>query len=131
CGFVAAYAQVFIAPDSTIPLVGASGAIAGVLGSYLILYPNVRVRGIIFLGIFSQISEIRAIWVLGFWFMVQLFDGVASLGPDTLTGGVAFFAHVGGFLGGILLTFIFMALVPQPSAHDRSNMLYQRYPRSY
>jgi membrane associated rhomboid family serine protease len=129
CGFAAAYAQVFISPNSPIPLVGASGAIAGVLGSYLVLYPGVKVRGIIFLGVFSRIAEISAIWVLGFWFVMQLFDGVASLGPDTQSGGVAFFAHVGGFVVGIILTFLFTLLKPQPPGEQRSNMLYQRYGR--
>jgi rhomboid family protein len=131
CGFVAAFTQVFIAPDSPIPLVGASGAIAGVLGSYLVLFPNVRVRGIIFLGVFARIAEIRAVYVLGFWFIMQLFDSVASLGVDTLSGGVAFFAHVGGFLAGIVVTLIFMLFMPQPPRDERRDMLYQRYNRPY
>jgi rhomboid family protein len=131
CGFVAAFVQVFITPDSGVPLVGASGAIAGVLGSYLILYPNVRVRGIIFLGVFARIAEIPAIYVLGFWFIVQLFDSVASLGVNTMSGGVAVFAHVGGFVAGVVLTLIFTLLTPQPPADQRSNLLYQRYNRPY
>ncbi|MBN8619543.1 MAG: rhomboid family intramembrane serine protease, partial [Anaerolineae bacterium] len=90
CGFVAAFAQVVIDPTSQIPLVGASGAIAGVLGSYLILFPGVRVRGLILLGYFSRLTEIPALYVLGFWFVLQLFNGVMSLGVVTDGGGVAF-----------------------------------------
>lgn len=125
-GFVASIAQVIIDPTSTIPLVGASGAIAGVLGSYLILYPNVRVEGIIPLGYFSQLSAWPAWIVLGLWFVLQLFNGIASLGVAAAYGGVAFFAHVGGFVAGLVLTFLFMMIVPQPPADQRRNLLYQR-----
>ncbi len=127
CGFVAAFTQVLITPTSTIPLVGASGAIAGVLGSYLVLYPNVRVRGLIYLGVIARVADIPAILVLGFWFVEQLFDGVASLGVDTISGGVAVFAHVGGFIAGIILTFIFTTLIPQPPADQRTDLMYRRY----
>jgi membrane associated rhomboid family serine protease len=125
-GFVAAFAQVAIDPDSTIPLVGASGAIAGVLGGYLILFPGVRVRGIIPLGRVSQLAEWPAYVVLGLWFILQLFNGIASLGVETASGGVAFFAHIGGFLAGLALTVIFMLIVPQPPARQGNQMLYQR-----
>jgi membrane associated rhomboid family serine protease len=125
-GFVAAFAQVLISPQSTIPLVGASGAIAGVLGSYLILFPGVKVRGIIPLGRMAQMAEWPAWIVLGFWFVLQLVNGFASLGADTAYGGVAFFAHIGGFIAGIVLTWIFMSLVPQPPADARRALLYRR-----
>lgn len=129
-GFTAAFVQVYISPQSPIPLVGASGAIAGILGSYLILYPGVRVQGIIFLGWFSQLTELPAAIVLGLWFVLQLFSGVASLGVDTMTGGVAFFAHIGGFVAGVVITGIFMRLVPQPPLDERRKSLYDRVRRS-
>jgi membrane associated rhomboid family serine protease len=128
-GFVAAFAQVVIDPESTIPLVGASGAIAGVLGSYAVMFPGVRVRGLIFLGIFSQIAEMPALLVLGFWFVMQLFNGIVSLGAPVAGGGVAFFAHVGGFVTGAVLTWVFMSMVPQPPPDQRRDMLYQRQRR--
>jgi len=126
-GYVAAMAQVLIDPTSEIPLVGASGAIAGVLGSYLVLYPGVRVRGIIPLGFFSTITDWPAWGVLALWFVLQLFNGLASLGaPMGSQGGVAFFAHIGGFVCGMLLTWIFMLIMPQPRADQRRQMLYER-----
>jgi len=128
-GFVAAIAQVLISPESTIPLVGASGAIAGVLGSYLILFPGVKVRGIVPLGRIAQMAEWPAWLVLGFWFVLQLINGFASLGADSAYGGVAFFAHVGGFIAGVVLTGLFMGLAPQPPAAERRQLLYQRAAR--
>jgi membrane associated rhomboid family serine protease len=126
-GFVAAFAQILIDPTSSIPLVGASGAIAGVLGSYLVLYPSVRVRGIIPLGFFSQWVEWPAWIVLGMWFVLQLFNGFASLGAAAqYGGGVAFFAHIGGFVAGVVITFLFMRVVPQPPVEDRQQALYDR-----
>lgn len=126
-GFVAAYAQILIDPTSPIPMVGASGAIAGVLGSYLVLFPGVKVRGIIPLGRISTFQEWPAWAVLGMWFVLQLIDGFASLGAQTqYGGGVAFFAHIGGFIAGVVLTFIFAAIVPQPPAEQRRQMLYER-----
>lgn len=128
-GFVAAFAQVLISPESTVPLVGASGAIAGVLGSYLILFPGVRVRGIVPLGRISQMAEWPAWMVLGLWFVLQLINGFASLGADAAYGGVAFFAHIGGFIAGVVLTWLFMGLVPQPPPQARRQLLYQRAQR--
>jgi membrane associated rhomboid family serine protease len=129
CGFAATAAQVLIDPTSTIPMVGASGAIAGVLGGYLIMFPGVRVRGLVFFGYFGRIAELPALVVLGFWFVLQLFNGIASLGPETATGGVAFFAHIGGFIAGLALIFIFMQIMPQPPADQRRNLLYERVGR--
>jgi len=125
-GFVAAFAQVLISPESTVPLVGASGAIAGVLGSYLILFPGVKVRGVMPLGRMATMTEWPAWAVLGFWFVLQLINGFASLGADSAYGGVAFFAHIGGFIAGVILTWLFMGLVPQPPAAERREMLYRR-----
>jgi membrane associated rhomboid family serine protease len=131
CGFAAGYAQVLIDPNSQIPLVGASGAIAGVLGGYIVLFPNVKVRGLIIFGYFARLTEIPALIVLGFWFVLQLFSGVMSLGPNTDQGGTAFFAHVGGFVVGAAIIFVFKTIFPQPPADDMNNMLYQRHGRPY
>ena len=103
-GIVAAALQVVVDPGSELPMVGASGAIAATLGAYLVLYPGARILSLVFLGFFYQLIEVRALIVLGFWFVLQLIDGVASLGADTAAeGGVAFFAHIGGFVAGILI----------------------------
>jgi membrane associated rhomboid family serine protease len=126
-GVVAALAQVVIQPLSEIPLVGASGAIAGVLGSYLLLFPGVRVQGIVPLGYFARMTEWPAWAVLGLWFVLQLFNGVLTLGvPTGMSGGVAFFAHIGGFLMGLALTFVLRTFVPQPPPEDTREMLYER-----
>jgi membrane associated rhomboid family serine protease len=119
-------AQVVISPNSEVPLVGASGAIAGVLGGYLVLYPGVQVRGIIPLGYYMHRVEWPAFVVLGLWFVMQLFSGVASLGPETGGGGVAFFAHIGGFVLGAVLMGLFVLIVPQPPTEERYEMLYKR-----
>jgi membrane associated rhomboid family serine protease len=126
-GFVATTAQIIVDPNSTIPMVGASGAIAAVLGGYLILFPGVRVRGIIPLGFMSRMVEWPAWSVLGLWFVMQLFNGVVSVALVTsTTGGVAFFAHIGGFIAGLALTWIFLKVVPQPPAAQRREVLYER-----
>lgn len=123
-GFAATFAQVIIDPTSTVPMVGASGAIAGVLGGYLLLFPRVKVRGIVPLGRISQIAEWPAFIVLGMWFVLQLMNGVASLGADAAYGGgVAFFAHIGGFVVGLVLTWILSQVVPQSPADARQQSL--------
>jgi len=105
-GLVASLAHIFTNPTSQIPTVGASGAIAAVLGAYLVLYPNSRVLTIIPLGFFLRMTMIPAAIVLGLWFVFQLFSGVISMGgPDV--GGVAFWAHIGGFVAGVILAKIF------------------------
>jgi membrane associated rhomboid family serine protease len=130
-GVVADIAQILIDPSSPIPMIGASGAIAGVLGSYLVLFPGVRVQGIIPIGRISALQEWPAWAVLGLWFVLQLVNGFGSLGADAqYGGGVAFFAHIGGFVAGAAITFIFMQLIPQPPAEERREMLYQRANRN-
>lgn len=104
-GVLASLAQVAIDPGSTIPTIGASGAIAATLGAYLVFYPRARVTSLIFLGFFYQLVRIPAAIVLGLWFLLQLVDGVGSLGP-TQGGGVAFFAHIGGFAFGALVAWL-------------------------
>ena len=100
-GIVAAAAQVLVDPHSTVPVIGASGAIAAVLGAYLVLFPGARVLSLIYFGLFFQLIQVPAIVLLGFWFAVQVFDSVVSLGSEGSSGGVALFAHVGGFLAGV------------------------------
>ncbi|MGZ9276485.1 MAG: rhomboid family intramembrane serine protease [Candidatus Limnocylindrales bacterium] len=104
-GVFAGLAQVAIDPDSTIPTIGASGAIAATLGAYLVLYPRARVTSLVFLVFFYQLIDVPAVIVLAMWFVLQLVDGLASLGVgDAATGGgVAFFAHIGGFVFGALI----------------------------
>jgi len=105
-GLVASLAHIFTNPASQIPTVGASGAIAAVLGAYLVLYPNSKVLTIIPLGFLLRMTMIPAAIVLGLWFVLQLFSGVISMGgPDV--GGVAFWAHIGGFVTGVILAKIF------------------------
>jgi len=126
-GIAATLAQLVIDPGSTIPMIGASGAIAGVLGGYLVMFPGVRVQGIIPLGWFARRVTWPAWIVLGMWFVMQLLNGFISLGVQTAaTGGVAFFAHIGGFVAGLVLSWIFMKLVPQPPPDHRREVLYKR-----
>jgi membrane associated rhomboid family serine protease len=99
-GIAAVVPQVLIDPTSEVPMVGASGAISAVLGAYLVLFPGARILSLVFLGFFYQLIEVRAVFVLGFWFLLQLVDGIASLGLAGAEGGVAFFAHIGGFVAG-------------------------------
>ena len=105
CGAVAALAQVVVQPYSPVPMVGASGAIAGVMGAYFVLYPHSRVLAVVFILLFFDIVEIPAIFFLGVWFLMQLFSGVGSV-VDAAEGGVAFMAHVGGFVAGVVAGFI-------------------------
>jgi len=100
CGVVAALAQAFSIPSSHVPMVGASGAIAGVLGAYLLLYPNANVRCFVWIVIFFRIVNVPAWILLGLWFVMQLVSGLAS-SPGT--PGIAFWAHVGGFVSGLVL----------------------------
>jgi membrane associated rhomboid family serine protease len=102
-GIVAALTQVVIDPQSTQPLVGASGAIAAALGAYIVLFPGARILSLVFLGFFYQLLNVPALVILGFWFVLQLISGFGSLGGDTASGGVAFFAHIGGFAFGMVV----------------------------
>lgn len=106
CGILASLAQVLASAGSMIPGIGASGAIAGVLGAYLVLFPRARIITLIPLGIFTQLAELPAVMVLGFWFVLQLFNGVLTLGLPS-AGGVAWFAHIGGFAAGLVLVRLF------------------------
>jgi rhomboid family protein len=100
-GVVSAYSYALTAPSSTIPMIGASGAISGVLGAYILLFPQARVHTIVFLGFFIQSIRIPALIVIGFWAIIQFVSGLlAHTGPDQ--GGIAWFAHIGGFVAGLL-----------------------------
>ena len=99
-GLAAGIVQTLVDPTSIIPIVGASGAIAGVLAAYMILFPHAKVHTFLFLFFYFTSIRIPAFYVLGFWFLMQLTNGLSALGLDT-TGGVAWFAHIGGFLAGL------------------------------
>ena len=102
CGIAAAFAHALLEPTSTIPMIGASGAISGVLGAYLLLFPRARVYVAIPIGFFVHAAYLPAMFVLGFWFVLQL---ISSAFAPPGQGGIAFFAHIGGFIAG-------MALIP-------------------
>jgi membrane associated rhomboid family serine protease len=101
-GVVAALGQVMFNPFSGAPMIGASGAIAGVMGAYFVLYPRSRILTAIFVVVFLDLVEVPAIFFLGIWFVMQLLSGVGSIGAHAAQGGVAFWAHIGGFTTGIL-----------------------------
>jgi membrane associated rhomboid family serine protease len=103
-GLLAAGLQIAANPGSVIPMVGASGAIGGVMGAYIVFYPRVNVHLLVWLGFFVTTLAVPAVLMLGYWFLLQLLSGFASIGAE---GGVAFWAHVGGFAGGALLSLLF------------------------
>ena len=115
CGIVAALGQIAMDPASTLPMIGASGAIAGVMGAYFVLYPRSRVLTLIPLFIFLEIVEMPAILLLGFWFLMQLFSAGAIAVTASTSGGVAFVAHVAGFVAGLA------ACSCSGSANDRTS----------
>lgn len=116
CGIAAALLQSAISPNSTIPMIGASGAVSGVLGAYILLFPKARVLALIPLGFFLRISYLPSFIFLGIWFLYQFLFGVSSIGAG---GGVAYFAHIGGFVAGLILAF--------PFKKRRKNIEYQIY----
>jgi membrane associated rhomboid family serine protease len=116
CGLIAALAQSLADPSAEIPMVGASGAISGVLGAYIVLFPGAQVLVFIPLGFFSHLRRLPALWVLGFWFALQI---LSSFATDPRQGGVAFLAHAGGFIAGMALIRFFRD----------PNVLRQRGPR--
>jgi membrane associated rhomboid family serine protease len=111
-GVAAALAQTAIGPSSVVPMVGASGAVSGVLGAYLLLFPHAHVTTLIILGFFFRLVHIPAMFVLGFWIVLQVLNGLGSFGSS---GGVAFFAHIGGFLAGMGLLYVL-----KPRARSRA-----------
>jgi membrane associated rhomboid family serine protease len=108
CGVLAALTQVLVTPDATIPSVGASGAIAGILGAYLLFFPTARLIVLIPILFFPFFFELPAVIFLVFWFFIQLFSGTAMLASPQQVGGIAFWAHIGGFIAGMLLCRFFV-----------------------
>jgi len=104
CGLVASWSHILANMNSAIPTIGASGAIGGVLGAYIMIFPRARVYTLIFLGFFMRIMYVPAVVILGYWFLIQLISGSVSGGQN---GGIAFWAHVGGFLAGAILVGVF------------------------
>ena len=110
CGTAAALAQTIMSPDSVVPMVGASGAIAGVMGAYFVMYPHSRIVTLVPIFLFIQLIEIPAIFFLGIWFLMQFLSGVGSIATAASrqpAGGVAFWAHVAGFAAGVGGVFLF------------------------
>jgi membrane associated rhomboid family serine protease len=125
CGVVAGITQVAVDPGSSIPSLGASGAIAGVLAAYLVLFPLASVRTIIFIVFFFTIVTLPAFVLIGIWFLLQFLDGVAALSNvQQGMGGVAYFAHVGGFVTGLVITFLL-----RPWLRPPASVSYPYYPR--
>ena len=122
CGFAAACTQIAMSPASGVPMVGASGAIAGVLAAYLVLYPHARVVALVPIFIFIHFMEIPAYVFIALWFGLQFFSGVGSLGATG--GGVAYWAHIGGFVAGLGLVFLFRTpkLPPPRVVFERPQM---------
>jgi len=139
CGYAAALAHAAASPGSALPAIGASGAISGVLGAYLVLHPKAPVVTLIFLGFFFTTTRIPAFVYLPLWFLLQLVSGVASLSartPGAEVGGVAFFAHVGGFVAGPALLWLLGGLKrppgpppPEPIDFSGYQSLVRRYRR--
>ncbi len=115
CGIAAGLGQIAMDPSSTLPTIGASGAIAGVMGAYFVLYPNSRVLTLVFVFFYYEIFELPAIVLLGFWFLIQLFSaGAIAVTASTYgRGGVAFMAHVAGFIFGMIAVFVYKKRQPQ------------------
>ena len=123
CGVAATMAHAVFSAGSRVPAIGASGAIAGVLGAYLLLYPHARVLTLIPIVFFITVRELPAILILGLWFVLQLFSGVGSLGVRDAQdlGGIAYFAHIGGFVFGLLAIKLFANNVHED--YDRAHRL--------
>jgi len=107
CGVLAGLTHIFVQPDLTVPSIGASGAIAGVLGAYLLLYPTAWIVVLLPIFFFPFFFEVPAVLYLGIWFISQLFNGTLSLASPGQLGGIAFWAHIGGFVAGLLLCRLF------------------------
>ncbi|HBA27068.1 MAG TPA: rhomboid family intramembrane serine protease, partial [Nitrospinae bacterium] len=101
CGTVASLTHIFLAPNSKIPMVGASGAVSGILGAYLLLFPHARILTLVTFGFFVRMIKIPAMVVLGFWIVLQFLNSTVASGSEG--GGVAWFAHIGGFFAGLIL----------------------------
>ncbi len=107
CGITAGLTHIYTHPSSSLPTIGASGAVSGVMGGYFILYPYARITALVPIFFFISVVQIPAIFFLFFWFMIQFFNGAFSIVSTHAFGGVAWWAHIGGFIWGIILVFIF------------------------
>jgi membrane associated rhomboid family serine protease len=105
CGVIASLSHILTNPSSQVPSIGASGAIAGVMGAYMVLFPKARIRTLLILGIFIQIVRIPAMVMLGYWILIQVLSGFAEVGLQA-GGGIAWFAHIGGFIAGFFLIMV-------------------------
>lgn len=113
CGVAAAGLHVALSAGSRVPTIGASGAIAGVMGAYLVKFPRARIKTLVFLFVFVTVVEIPAVVILLYWFAIQLFSGIGSIGYSQVSqGGVAWFAHVGGFVAGTILILVMRTREP-------------------
>lgn len=122
CAVAASMAQVLVSQGSEVPLVGASGAVSGLLAAYIVMFPHGRIRTLLTLGIFVTLTMLPAWMMIGYWFVLQLISGVLSLNQvGNEGGGVAFFAHIGGFIAGLLLVF---------PLRDRDRVMGQRSARN-
>ncbi|GBE05373.1 MAG TPA: rhomboid family intramembrane serine protease [Nitrospirae bacterium] len=108
CGLLAAYAHALTESHSMVPMIGASGAVSGILGAYLLLFPHAKVRTIVILVFFIQVVRLPALFVIGLWIAIQFINGLLSAGAAPGGGGVAWFAHIGGFISGVLLIKVFL-----------------------
>jgi membrane associated rhomboid family serine protease len=119
-GLVASAAHILFNLGSDIPSIGASGAIAAVLGAYIVMFPRSQVKVLVFLGFRAGVARVSALLFLGIWAVTQFFNGVASLGvPTAQTSGVAFWAHIGGFVAGLAAGFLFRSRASQIQLLDR------------
>ncbi|MDQ3855409.1 MAG: rhomboid family intramembrane serine protease [Chloroflexota bacterium] len=126
-GILASFAHIVFNTGSAVPSLGASGAIAGVLAAYLVLYPHAQIRTLLILVIFITVTNVSALLLIGIWFLLQFFQGVTQLGANAAdSGGVAVWAHVGGFIAGLVLVFLFRG-PRQPDYLEDSR--YRRTPR--
>jgi membrane associated rhomboid family serine protease len=129
CGLVASAAQILVDPNSQLLNLGASGAIAGVLGAYLVFFPGAKVRSIVFAGTYFTITQVSAFIMLGLWFVLQLVSGLQSMsGSDVQGGGVAFFAHVGGFVAGALIALALRPFLKPLPGYPASATSYPAWP---
>ena len=129
CGILAGVTQLLTSPDSTVPSVGASGAIAGVLGAYLLFFPTARLVVLFPIFFFPFFFEVPAVLYLGFWFFSQLFSGTLALAGPQNVGGIAWWAHVGGFVSGMALCGLFVRR-RRPAQPDEHGLEWAWEPRS-
>src|SRR5690606_35013321 len=117
-GVVAGITHVLLHPDSSLPVVGASGAVSGVLGAYMVLYPRVRIHTLVVLIFYFTVVRVPAFFYLGIWFALQFLSSMAT--TDSSTGGAAFAAHIGGFVAGVVATYFVLITRSRRPSHYRS-----------